>query len=166
MTADCEPRGAAWIRTRHQRWSRPSSLGLRTTSNVACVSTRSEFLNSTRGGDAWLHTSESRTCTVPRPHHVQVTIVMGDHGPTSGPHRSLQPFPFLSVTLSDDLAKAPGWKQYRETLKCVLCAHTDKRDNGSQPRRSTPAYRRHSTHVPAQTCSRPRPSAVSVAFAN
>ena len=50
---------------------------------------------------------------------MQVTIVMGDHGPSRGPHKALQPFPFLSVTLSDDLAKAPGWKQYRDTLKYV-----------------------------------------------
>lgn len=57
-----------------------------------------------------------------------VTIVMGDHGQPRGPYKELQRFPFLSVTLSNDLAKQPGWKKHRETLQVNthrLLAHKD-----------------------------------------
>ena len=50
----------------------------------------------------------------------QVVLVMGDHGQPTGPYKALQRFPFLSVTLSNDLRAQPGWKQHREALKRVF----------------------------------------------
>ena len=52
---------------------------------------------------------------------------MGDHGDSRGPYRSLQKYPFMSMTLSDDLAKAPSWQKHRDTLKQVLSSQQNHR---------------------------------------